>query len=343
MTDGKEKLGVGVIGLGVGEQHALAYADHDACELRWLFDLSTEQAAAVRGRVGHGDIADSYEAILADAGTGIVSIATFDHLHADAVKAAFNAGKHVFVEKPLCRTMGELQIIIDAWNNAAEGRGRPHLASNLVLRDAPLYGWLKGVIGDGTLGDIYAFDGDYLYGRLEKITDGWRGDVPDYSVMEGGGIHLIDLMIDVLGQKPATAATVANKIATRGSDLRYDDFMATTFTFPSGLIGRITANFGCMHRHHHIVRVFGTKATFIYDDQGPRLITSRDENSTAEPLDLAPLPSGKGVLIPAFVDGIVNGVDPAPAAFKEFDLIAAIAAADQSLAAQTTITIEYPT
>lgn len=339
MTDREQKLGVGVIGLGVGEQHALAYAGLGACELRWLFDLSAEQAAAVRGRVGHGEIADSFEAILADGDTDIVSIATFDHLHADAVKAAFDAGKHVFVEKPLCRTTGELKNIIDAWNNA----GRPHLASNLVLRDAPLYAWLRGAIQGGTLGDVYAFDGDYLYGRLEKITDGWRGDVPDYSVMEGGGIHLIDLMIHVLGEKPATAATTANKIATRGTDFRYDDFMATTFTFPSGLIGRITANFGCMHRHHHIVRVFGTKATFIYDDQGPRLITSRDEAAAAEALDLAPLPQSKGVLIPAFVDGIVQGVAPASAAEKEFDLIAVTTAADKALAAQTPITIEYLT
>ncbi len=339
MTKETAKLGVGVIGLGVGEQHALAYASHGACELRWLFDLSADQAQAVQGRVGQGDIADSYEAILTDDGVDIVSIATFDHLHADAVKAAFEAGKHVFVEKPLCRTAEELQILIEAWNKA----DRPHLASNLVLLAAPLYGWLKGAIADGTLGDIYAFDGDYLYGRPEKITDGWRGNVADYSVMEGGGIHLISLMMDVVGQKPDTAATTANKIATQGTDFHYDDFMATTFTFPSGLIGRITANFGCMHRHHHVVRVFGTKATFIYDDQGPRLMTTRDEDDTAEALDLSPLPSGKGVLIPAFVDGIATGLDSAPGAEKEFDLIAATTAADKAKASEAPITIEYLT
>jgi len=339
VTEAIKKLGVGVIGLGVGEQHALAYADHDACELRWLYDLSTDQADAVKARVGHGDIADSYEAILADDDVDIVSIATFDHLHADAVKAAFIAGKHVFVEKPLCRTMPELQSLSDAWNKAS----RPHLASNLVLREAPLYAWLRSAIADGTLGDLYAIDGDYLYGRLEKITGGWRGDVPDYSVMEGGGIHLIDLMMELSGQKPDTAATTGNKIATRDTEFRYDDFMATTFTFPSGLIGRITANFGCMHRHHHIVRVFGTKATFIYDDQGPRMMTSRNEDSSAEALDLSPLPAGKGVLIPAFVDDIVAGVDPAPAAEKEFNLIAVTAAADKAMASETPITIEYLT
>ena len=31
------------------------------------------------------------------------------------------------------------------------------------------------------------------------------------------------------------------------------------FEFPSGLVGRVTANFGCVHPHQHVVRVFGTR------------------------------------------------------------------------------------
>ena len=50
------------------------------------------------------------------------------------------------------------------------------LACNLVLRAAPLYvGGSKRPSARGELGEIYAMDGDYLYGRLPKITDGWRG------------------------------------------------------------------------------------------------------------------------------------------------------------------------
>lgn len=327
MTERDRKLGVGVIGLGVGEQHARTFAALEGCELRWLFDLDPEQASAVRERLGAGEIAGSYEDILQDGAVDIVSIATFDHLHFDQVKAAFEAGKHVFVEKPLCRTAGELDAVKEAWEKA----GKPHLWSNLVLRQAPLFQWLKNEIDGGRLGDIYAFDGDYLYGRLEKITKGWRSDVPDYSTMEGGGIHLIDLMIWLCGERPSTAATEGSNIATRETDFGYNDFMATIFRFPSGLVGRITANFGCMHPHQHVVRVFGTKATFIYDDQGPRLLKSRDEGAKAESIDADPLPDGKGVLIPDFVDAILKGRDPAPAAVREFDLISATAAATDAV------------
>ena len=337
MTNHPKPLGVGVVGLGIGEQHAKAFASSDNCELRWLFDILREQAEIIQGRIGAGEIAGSYDEILADDKVDIVAIATLDHMHFEGVQAALEAGKHVFVEKPLCRTEEELQTLKQAWTAS----GRPHLQSNLVLRQAPVYDWLKSVINEGRLGKIFAFDGDYLYGRLEKIIDGWRGNAPDYSVMEGGGIHMIDLMLWLTGEQPAMASTVGNDIATRGTDFGYNDFMATTFLFPSGLIGRITANFACVHPHHHVVRVFGTEATFIYDDQGPRLHTSRRETAKAEPVDAAPLPVDKGVLIPGFVQSIISGCDPTPAAGREFELIRICATADRSLNSQKVEEILY--
>tara|TARA_R110000782_G_scaffold63315_1_gene129870 strand:- start:12995 stop:14002 length:1008 start_codon:yes stop_codon:yes gene_type:complete len=317
-------LHVAVIGLGVGEQHARAFASSPNVEVTWLYDLDVAKSERLAHELGQGRVADNYQQILDDPQVDAVSIATFDHLHFDGVCRAFGAGKHVFVEKPLCRTAAEVDEIAARWDKA----GRPHLRSNLVLRGAPVYGWLKNAIAAGEFGEIYAFDGDYLYGRLEKITEGWRKDVPDYSVMEGGGVHIIDLMLWLMGETPAAVFTLGSKIATQGTGFQYDDFMAATFTFASGAVGRITANFGCVHPHHHVIRLFGTKATFIYDDQGPRLFRSRTDGARAEKLDLAPLPGGKGVLIPDFIQAIQTGADPAPAAEREFDLIRVIAAAD---------------
>ncbi len=337
MTEPADTLGVGIVGLGIGAQHAEMYGRLAVCELRWLYDLDPDAARAVRDRLGAGTVADSYDAVLADSETDVVSIASFDHHHAGQVRDALAAGKQVFVEKPLCRGMDELGTVAAAWAEA----GRPHLRANLVLRGAPLYRWLREAIADGRLGRVYAFDGDYLYGRLHKITDGWRAGVPDYSVMEGGGVHMIDLMLWLTGERPETVAAVGNHLSTPEGAGGFDDFAAATFTFPSGLVGRITANFGCVHRHHHVVRVFGTEATFIYDDAGPRLHTSRDEDGRAEPIDLAPLPDHKGVLIPDFVDAILRGRESAAAAQREFDLVSACSAADQAKAQGTAVTVEY--
>ena len=150
------------------------------------------------------------------------------------------------------------------------------LASNLVLRAAPLYRFAREQASAGSLGKLYAFDGDYLYGRLHKVTDGWRGKVDNYSVMLGGGVHLVDLMLWIAGELPSRVVATGNRISTANTAFRYEDFVAATFEFPSGLVGRITANFGSVHAHQHVVRLFGTEATLIYDDAGARLHRSRD-------------------------------------------------------------------
>jgi len=330
------RLGVAVIGLGVGEAHAAAYARLEQCELRWLCDLDAARADAVAERLGAGQPSTDAGASIADPAVDVVSIASYDDAHYGQVMAALGGRKHVFVEKPLCRTEDELRDVVATWHAA-----RCHLAANLVLRAAPAYCWLKDAVAAGELGEIYAFDGDYLYGRLHKITDGWRADVPEYSVMLGGGVHLIDLMLWVTGQRPASVMGIGNRICSAGTRFRYDDYQAVTFRFPSGLVGRITANFGCAHRHQHVVRVFGTRATFIYDDEGPRLHTSREPAATVRPLDCAALPGTKGDLIAPFVGVIVAGCDPRPRAQHEFDVVRVCAAADRAARTEEQVVIEY--
>jgi len=327
-----------VVGLGVGEAHARTYAQLERCSVRWLYDLDRTRAAAVSASLGQGAVAESYAAVLEDRDVDVVSIASYDDAHFEQVVASLRAGKHVFVEKPLCRTIDELRTVRDTWSASAR---RLQLQSNLVLRAAPLYRWLKSAVEAGELGDIYAFDGDYLYGRLHKMTDGWRRNVDDYSVLEGGGVHLIDLMLWITGQRPARVAAVGNRISTEGSAFRYDDFAAATFQFASGLIGRVTANFGCVHPHQHVVRLFGTKAAFISDDRGPRLFTARDPAVPVRHLDLDPLPSTKGDLIPAFVAAIVDRADTRRATEHEFAVISACVAAERALRRSETVDVEY--
>jgi predicted dehydrogenase len=340
----KRQLGVAVIGLGIGEQHARMYASLSSCKVKLLIDLDRSRAESLvstfPGSDAGGDIGEALDRSDID----VVSIASFDDAHFDQVMRSLLAGKHVFVEKPLCRTANELAQIRTMLNANAS----LHLASNLVLRGADLYRWLRDEIGSGAFGEIYAFDGDYLYGRLHKITEGWRGDTDDYSVMLGGGIHMIDLMLWLTGQRPLSVQAVSNRICARGTRFQYDDFVAATMTFTSGMVGRITANFGCMHPHQHVVRVFGTRKTFILDDSGPRLMTTRDPVepglavAPVEPLKLATKSAHKGALIPAFVEGIVLNKSPRTADLDAtLDAIAIAAACDEAVSTSSFVQIRY--
>lgn len=327
-------IGAAVVGLGVGEAHARAYVADQRSDLRWVYDVDADTARRVGEALG-ARVATAYEEILADEETSVVSIASFDDAHFEQTLAALEAGKHAFVEKPLCRSIEEARALKAAWERA----GKPALASNLVLRAAPLFVWLREQVLAGELGTPYAFDGDYLYGRLHKITDGWRSGVDDYSVMLGGGVHLVDLMLWLTGQRPARVSAVGNRISTEGTAFRYDDFAAATFEFDSGLVGRVTANFGSVIPHQHVVRLFGTSGTFVSDDAGARLHTSRDRSVASRRLQLAPLAATKGDLIPAFLMAIDQGDDTSVQ--HELDVVATCAAVTQALVEREVIDVGY--
>ena len=330
-------ISVGVIGLGVGEKHVEAYQELEATSVKSVFDLDRKQAEHI-GKKYNCKVAESYSEILEDSDIKIVSIASFDDAHYEEVLAAFDAGKHIFVEKPLCRTEEELKKVVSAWR---KHNGSLKLFSNLILRSAPLYIWLKREIESGGFGEIYSFDCDYLYGRINKITEDWRKDVDNYSVMEGGGVHMIDLMLWLTGQRPGRVATVGNRICTKDTAFRYNDFMSATLEFSSGLIGRVTANFGCVHEHHHIMRIFGTEATFIYDDQGARVHRTRVQGEKPEMISLCPLQAHKGRLIPEFVQAVENNTNFDKRTQEIFDGISVCAASDEALVSGEKKEIEY--
>ncbi len=334
-TDGP--LRVGVIGLGVGEQHVAGFRRSPHCEVTVVCDYDEGKLDAARETYPGLETTTDADAVVTDPEIDVVSIASYDHLHFGQALTALQHGKHVFVEKPLCRTAEEVAGLRDA---LAE---HPHLqlASNLVLRAAPLYKYVREQARSGGLGAMYAFDGDYLYGRLHKITDGWRGDVDNYSVMLGGGIHLVDLMLWLTEERPLSVTATGNRISTEGTAFEYRDFVAATYVFPSGLVGRVTANFGSVHPHQHVVRLFGTEASLIYDDAGPRIYRDRDPTTSVEVLDLASLPSSKAELIPGFIEGIVEGVRDNRATLHELDVITACVAANRALDEGGSVDIEY--
>ena len=333
-------LQAAVVGLGVGEQHARALAAHPQVNLRWVYDHQADRMDRVIASLGAGHPAAGLQALLNDPELDLIALASYDHEHGRQVLDGLKAGKHVFCEKPLCSSEDELRAI----RGALDARPDRHLACNLVLRAAPLYRWVRDAVLGGELGEVYAIDGEYLYGRVHKITDGWRGDDPNYSVFRGGGVHMMDLCMWITGQRPTNVAAIGNRISTRGTRFQHHDFVAATFGFDSGMVARVTANFGCVHRHHHVLRVYGTKGTFLYDDAGARLHRSRDPEQKAEAVALSPLPATKGDLIPDFVASILDGSSSDglhPKTAHELAVMSACLGADRALAQARPQTIEY--
>jgi predicted dehydrogenase len=299
-------LRVGVIGLGVGEQHVEAWNRHPDCEVVALCDFDPRRLEEVGRRHPAGELFEGADDLLG-ADLDAVSIASYDSHHFEQVRTALGRGLHVFVEKPLCTSEQEAAEL-----RALHSRNPAlRLSSNLPLRRSPRFVDLRERIRRGDLGRLYYAELDYEYGRLWKITEGWRGREPFYSVMLGGGVHLIDLLLWMTGSRVVNvSATASNRIVSEGTPFRFDDLVVTLLQLEDGMVAKVAANFGCVHPHFHAVKVFGTGGTFVNGRGDATLWTGDRRDPQATRLDTAYPGVYKGDLINSFAEAILRGTAP---------------------------------
>lgn len=329
-------LRAGIIGLGVGEKHIAGYEADPRCRVVALCDIDADRLRSVGERNPGRRLVGNPGDVLSDPSIDVVSIASYDGAHYAQVMAALAAGKHVFVEKPLCQFEHELADIRRVLGANPELK----LSSNLILRKSPRFSGLRQRVQSGELGTPYYAEADYNYGRLEKITDGWRGQADYYSVVHGGAIHMLDLLFWIFGERPVAVTAFGNSIATRGTAFRFKDCVTALLKFPSGLIAKVTANFGCVLPHHHNLTVYGTAATFVHDQLGARLYTSRDPATSARPVEDAYIGPAKGDMLPSFVSAILDGREPEVSAEDVLGTMAASLAIEKAAELEQTVRIQ---
>lgn len=331
------KFTVGVIGLGVGESHIEGYESHPNCSVTKLCDINKDALNAVGKRHPEKQLTQDPENIICDPDIDIVSIASYDDAHKNQVVASLKKGKHVFVEKPICLNNEELLSIVSVM------RENPKLkvSSNLILRRCPRFIDLRKRIRSGELGQLFHMESSYDYGRLHKLTDGWRGRIPRYSVTLGGGIHLIDLMHWVSGEKFTEVFAHGNTLPTKGSVFSGNSLTSAIMQSSSGCTTSLTSNFGSVSPHHHKLCVYGTEATFEQSHTNASYFFSRDPAVEPEKVDTPYPGTQKGDLLYDFVDSIIGEKQPLVKAQEVIDATSVALAIDESIRKQKPKKVEY--
>lgn len=181
------KLKVGIIGTGgISDIHLSSYAANPEVELHACCDLVEERAAKKAERYGIKRIYTDYNEMLADPELDAVSICTWNNSHAPISIAAIQAGKHVLVEKPLCKTVEEALAV----ERAVRASDRV-LQVGFVRRYASNTSIVNRFIEAGELGDIYYAKASCL--RRIGNPGGWFSDLE-----RSGGGPLIDLGVHVI-------------------------------------------------------------------------------------------------------------------------------------------------
>lgn len=331
------KLRAGIIGLGVGEQHIVGYDKHPQCEVVALCDCDERRLADARRKYPAMQHYSNADDLLAEPGIDVVSIASYDNHHYEQTRAAILAGKHVFVEKPLCLYPEEAQALRILLNDHPEVL----LSSNLILRKVPRFVELRRLIADGELGELFHVEGDYNYGRLHKITEGWRGQLDFYSVVYGGAVHLIDLLLWLTGDRVIEVSAVGNAVASRGSQFQFDDLVVALLRFESGMVGKVSANYGCMVPHFHGLTIYGTKGTYINGVRDAQLYHSRDPDQPPRTITTKYPGVHKGDLAYDFVESIVSGRVPLVTMEDVFRVMSVCFAIEQARDRGGAVEVEY--
>ncbi len=228
----------------------------------------------------------------------LVIIATPDHLHTAYLLATIKNGIDCFVEKPLVTNWDDFYAIEVALSKHPNLR----ITSNFILRAAPLFRDLKLAYAAGFFGDKISVEGKYLYGRWEKLANGWRGN-SNYSVILGGLIHLVDLFCFITNNYEYESH-VEYKRLTKQEPFGVKDFGSVSLSNEKIGIANLSTNFSTPLEHR---RDFS-----IYGDQGWVEVRGSEVSVGGKLLDykmnnLSAKANTKGELLQAFIGDIVAG------------------------------------
>ena len=242
-------------------------------------------------------------------------------------------------KKPLCLHFHEAVQLRKLLN---ENPGI-HLSSNLNLRTCPRFNFLKTLIQSGEMGQIVYVEADYLWGRIQKLTDGWRKNMEFYSIIHGAAVHMVDLIMWLTQMKPVEVQCYGNQIATANSGFGYNDFAVILMKFENGTIAKVTGNGGCVHPHFHKLSVFGTDRTFMHDDSGARLFESRDPGTKpVKVLEEYPGVEEKGRIITSLVEAILHPEEKAIVSRDDtFETMSVCFAAERAMTEGKPVRVEY--
>ena len=216
-----ESVRIGVIGLGwFGEVHCDAIAATPGLELAALCTRTRSRLEDLGRKYGVDVLETDYRALLGRGDLDAVSIVTMWDQHTEPALDALEAGKHVFLEKPMASTVADCERIVAA---AAAARG--FLMVGHICRFNPRYAAAKREIEAGRIGRIVALS------SRRNIPAAWTPEILNkIGPIIGDAIHDTDLMLWFTGAKVVSA--YAQTVDVRG--LKYPDIGQTMYRFDSG-------------------------------------------------------------------------------------------------------------
>jgi predicted dehydrogenase len=263
---------VGVVGLGwFGGVLAESARSSGVAEVASCYARTDETRSAFAAKHGCPAVGELDE-MLADPGLDGVLIATPHSTHAEIAVRAADAGKHVFVEKPLTLTVSDTERVADAARRAGVvvqvGHNR---------RRQPANRRIKAMLDRGEFGTVLQLDGMHTAaGGHKPDLPVWRKDPAEcpFGGMTALGVHTVDTFHYFVG--PAKKVTCFSTRIHGFNDL--DEATTVTIEYESGPIASINTTYFAPPVVS--LSVFGSDAAAWNEEDGKRLFTQARTDPT---------------------------------------------------------------
>ena len=252
----------GILGLGMGANRARLIPRTEGAKLACVCDLQKDKAKQVAKEL-NCDWTTRYDEMLRRNDIDVVGIFTSSGTHCDYAIKAIEAGKHVFVTKPMDIRVDKCDAAIDAAKEAGV-----ILAVDFGLRYEEINQKIKLALDNGRLGRLILGDVRVKWHRTQEYYDGgfppgWR----KRKETEGGSaanqaVHHIDLIQWFMGP----VKTVYGRSGTFAHKIETEDLSVALLTFKSGAWGTLVTTTTSYPNLGSVIEITGDNGTIVWKD-----------------------------------------------------------------------------
>lgn len=295
-------LGYALIGCGgAGRAHAGWAAETDGVTVRGFCDIHESAAQQLQAQHGADYATTDPERIFADPGVDIVSIATSHSSHAELAVAACQAGKHLFLEKPMAMTTADCLRIYEAMQAAGT-----KLMLNFSIRFSGAARALRKRL------DVPKVSHSQCMMSPADLNR-WR-----WHPVEGGGplwdvgVHMVDYLCWIHDSAPVEVYATGGQV-THPGELGSDDMVdtaAATIRFANDSVGTFLmsdAGFNSVISKWFFEFFDGRNTAVLYEHFRKVTFSKPDPENGQRDETLTPPPIERLSLL---VDAIRNDTDP---------------------------------
>jgi UDP-2-acetamido-3-amino-2,3-dideoxy-glucuronate N-acetyltransferase len=273
-----------LIGAGDWGQHLARCFDRLGTLARVVAAEDDDSAAKLQPLYPGLRLDGTFADVLGDASIRKVAIAAPTGLHYELAKAALEAGKHVFVEKPLCLRLDQAKTLAAL----ADGLGKTLMVGHL-LQYHPCVVKLHELVADGTLGKLLTITSNRL--NLGKFRS-------EENALWSFAPHDVSVVLSLLGNRlPQTVRCVGRAYLSR----KVADSTLTSMRFADDVLVQIHVSWLNPFKEQKLT-VVGSEGMAVFDDTKPwpeKLTLHRQYLSWSQQRQPSPLRGGaEAVLVP---------------------------------------------